>query len=391
MKVQRHPSYLPGKERQGMPNQQNMLASVAGQASSVPGQQPTATSHDLLLRTHQQLAAAMVLPHAEVPTFKGDLLEFVPFMMAFETRIVPHTSRDSDRLYYLMQLLEGQPKHLIDGCLYMEPTQGYSKAIEQLHKVYGDPYVISTAYINELKHWPHIKEDNPRALQDFALFLVTCNHAMQAMSHMLVLNHAPNLQLVITKLPTYLQNRWMDYSVDKLQQKETVDFTTLVKFVEKAAGAKNHPIYGREAIDRVDQPTLWSNAYKQKSSFATLLTPNRDEMPTVDQDKSITCYLCKEKHHLDECPKFDKMSIEEHRDYIKSNHLCFGCFSSDHMSKGCLKKRCCKVCGKCHPSSMHIENFTMTSNNTNSNNSGTSNTNIPVVSAKGCITMDTVL
>ena len=81
-----------------LPNQQNMLASVAGQASSVPGQQPTATSHDLLLRTHQQLAAAMVLPHAEVPTFKGDLLEFVPFMMAFETRIVPHTSCDSDRL-----------------------------------------------------------------------------------------------------------------------------------------------------------------------------------------------------------------------------------------------------------------------------------------------------
>ena len=78
-----------------LPNQRNMFASVAGQASSVPGQQPTATSHDLLLRTHQQLAAAMVLPHAEVPTFKGDILEFVPFMMAFETRIVPHTSRDS--------------------------------------------------------------------------------------------------------------------------------------------------------------------------------------------------------------------------------------------------------------------------------------------------------
>ena len=273
----------------------------------------------------------------------------------------------------------------------MEPTQGYSKAIEQLHKVYGDPYVISTAYINELTHWPHIKEDNPRALQDFALFLVKCNHAMQAMSHMLVLNHAPNLQLVITKLPTYLQNRWMDYSVDKLQQKETVDFTTLVKFVEKAADAKNHPIYGREAIDRVDQPTLWSNVYKQKSSFVTLLTPSRDETPTIDQDKNITCHLCKEKHHLDECSKFEKMSIEERRDYIRSNHLCFGCFSSDHMSKGCLKKRCCKVCGKRHPSSMHIENFTMTSNNTNSNNSGTSNTNIPVVSSKACITMDTVL
>ena len=322
---------------------------------------------------------------------KDDLLEFVPFMMAFETRIVPHTHCDSDRLYYLIQHLEGQPKHLIDGCLYMEPTQGYSKAIEQLHKVYGDPYVISTAYINELKHWPHIKEDNPRALQDFALFLVKCNHAMQAMSDMLVLNHAPNLQLVITKLPTYLQNRWIDYSVDKLQQRETVDFTTLVKFVEKAADAKNHPVYGREAIDRVDQPTLWSNTYKQKSSFVTLLTPNRDETPTIDQDKSFTCHLCKEKHHLDECPKFDKMSIEERRDYIKSNHLCFGCFSSDHMSKGCLKKRCCKVCGKRHPSSMHIENFTMTSNNTNSNNSDTSNTNIPVVSSKACITMDTIL
>ena len=364
-----------------LPGQGLTSSSVAGHVSSVPGQQPTATSHDLLLRTHQQLAAAMVLPHAEVPTFKGDILEFVPFMMAFETRIVPHTSRDSDRLYYLMQHLEGQPKRLIDGCLYMEPTQGYSKAMEQLHKVYGDPYVISTAYINELKNWSHIKDDDHRALQDFALFLIKCNHAMQAMSHMLVLNHAPNLQLVISKLPWYLQDKWMDFSLDNIQHQETVDFTMLVKFVEKTADARNHPIFGRDAIDRVDQPTLWSNAYKQKSSFVTLFTPDRDESATGDQ-----CHLCKEMHHLDECPRFKQKSMEERKEYIKENSLCFGCFGSDHMSRACLKKRCCRVCGKCHPSSMHIENFMLMRNNADNCNYGIPDTKPPTVSAKTCIT-----
>ncbi len=73
-----------------------------------------------------QLAASLSLPQPEVPKFKGDVTTFFTFIASFDAPIESRTRDDADRLYYLCQLLEGDPKELIDGCLYMEPTAGYN-------------------------------------------------------------------------------------------------------------------------------------------------------------------------------------------------------------------------------------------------------------------------
>ncbi len=46
----------------------------------------------------------------------------------FDARIESHTVSDADRLYHLSQHLEGDPKELIGGCLYMDTTAGYNEA-----------------------------------------------------------------------------------------------------------------------------------------------------------------------------------------------------------------------------------------------------------------------
>ena len=78
------------------------------------------------MNSYNQLTVAISLPQPKVPVFKGDSTEYASFVTAFNARIESKVTNDSDRLYYLNQHLEGEPKDLIEGCLHLEPTEGYT-------------------------------------------------------------------------------------------------------------------------------------------------------------------------------------------------------------------------------------------------------------------------
>lgn len=62
----------------------------------------------------------------------------------------------------------GEPKDLIEGCLHLDPEEGYNEARALLDKEYGDPYKISIAYTNQLMKWPPIKYDDATGLKRFS-------------------------------------------------------------------------------------------------------------------------------------------------------------------------------------------------------------------------------
>ncbi|XP_068250223.1 uncharacterized protein [Palaemon carinicauda] len=286
---------------------------------------PMAPAPESFYQSQQQLAAAMMLPHAEVTKFCGDLLEYASFMLAFNDRIVPHTTSDSNRLYFLNQHLEGKPKSLIAGCMFMNASEGYIEAKRLLDKVYGDPYKVSMAYIDKLTKWPQVRGDNSESLQEYALYLVKCNHTMQSLSNMQVLNDSPNLQ-------------------------------------RNAAEAAMDPVFSREALGKVcvfskAKANNGSSQTKQKS-FAVTVQPSNSA-----NQYTRKCQLCSGHHDLEECPQFLHRSVDERREFVKVNRLCFSCLGNNHTSKRCLNRRQCKTCNKRHPTTLHIENFRMLDSN----------------------------
>ncbi len=78
------------------------------------------------------LLTTLSLPRPEVPKFCGEITEHRSFMSAFEARIASVAVSNADRLYYLQQHLDGEPKGLIQGCLYMNADDGYPNARELL-------------------------------------------------------------------------------------------------------------------------------------------------------------------------------------------------------------------------------------------------------------------
>ncbi|XP_071088920.1 uncharacterized protein [Haliotis cracherodii] len=329
----------------------------------------TQPATESMVQAQQQMLTAMFLPQPEVPKFKGDLIEYGSFMMAFDARIVPHTNCDRDRLYYLDQQLEGEPKDLIAGCLYMSQFDGYTEARELLDKEYGDPYKVSMSYINQVLLWPDIKYDDSQKLKKFSVFLTKCLHAMKNITHMSVLNHAPNLQAIVHKLPSHLQNRWRD-RVTKCHiiSSRSMEFKDLVEFIDFAAKSANEPVFGKEAMQHREQlstssqgKTTKGRQSSSKSRSTAFATSVNSSSSTDKPRRLLSCYFCSKSHDIDDCFEFAKKTLTEKRSFMMEKKMCFGCFAYNHTVKGCLKKRLCKKCEKRHPTSLHDDNFTMKS------------------------------
>ena len=142
----------------------------------------------------------MTLPQPTITKFKGDPIEYNTFIMAFDASIRTKASTSSDLLYYLNQHLEDEPADLIQGRLHMSPDEGYSEARRLLRKEYGDPYKISTSYLNKILQWSPVRFDDSQGLKRLSIFLKKCTIAMKSISYMSVLDHAPNMQAVSREL-----------------------------------------------------------------------------------------------------------------------------------------------------------------------------------------------
>ena len=322
-----------------------------------------------MLFTQQQLAAAMSLPQPEIPKFTGDPTEYIGFMNAFISRVDAKVTAPSDKLYYLHQHLVGDSKELIESCLYMDPIKGYNRAKELLDKEYGDPYKVSVSYVNKVVSWPVIKPDDCQGLRKFSLFLLKCVNAMDNITYLSVLEHPPNMQKIVQKLPLYLQDKWREKVVNmRVSYRRIASFHDLTAFIQLASESANDPIFSRQALSTLNPVVSKSgkSGLQVKKSYhsqnrhnnVSLATDISSEENNVAQSNSLqSCPLCSKSHDLDDCNVFLEKTMEDRRQFLKSKFMCFGCYGKGHMSKGCYKKRTCTKCKKKHPTALHIEGF----------------------------------
>ena len=238
--------------------------------------------------------------------------------------------------------MEGEAKDLIRGCLKMG-KEGYRKAREYLEKEYGNPFLIANAYINKIQKWQPIKADDYKDLKRLSLYLNECYHSMSSLDDMSILNHAPYIKEIVQKLPSYLRNRWLDH-ITKMKRKEERQprFADLCEFVEFAAEAANNPIYSFNLEQKATDPVKGTNSNTQ--------TPNTG---SAKYTKHQICIICKMKHDIEDCEQFTAKSLQEKKDYLFQNRLCFSCFSNEHLAKFCSTKRVCSLCQRRHPTSLH--------------------------------------
>ena len=127
--------------------------------------------------------------------------------------------------------------------------------------------------MQKLSSWPVLKYDDGPVLKRFSIFLTKCHKAMKTIAHLAVLDHAPNLQAIVLKLPTNLQAKWRETVVRTRCKDNTVaGFGDLVEFVEYGAETANDPV---EAKTRSPK-----RSYDLVASQRTIRSSRHPRLPT---------------------------------------------------------------------------------------------------------------
>ena len=237
--------------------------------------------------------------------------------------------------------------------------------------------VIASAYIKKALTWPTIEVGNAKALDEYAIFLKECLHAIEEVGALGVLEYQGNLKAMVERLPYQLHDRWRSVVDARLASKARVRFADLVEFVSKEARKARNPVFGFDAL-RIE---TYQNQSKPKpkpahqpktqsiTTFATNVEANSEDTETEPQ--RTPCHLCSGDHHLDWCQQFLRRTQEECKNYVIDNSLCFACLGSYHIAKKCKYPKRCRVCRRKHPTSLHIDQISRS--NDGYENTGNSN------------------
>lgn len=234
-KAEQQTSFRPSQPTSPVQNKDNVTDSLY----SVMQRQNTITEG---LLKQQRMST---LPPLDIPIFKGDPMEYKLFLRAFEHGIEDRTESSKDRIYFLEQYTNGQPRELVRSCIHMDPERGYPEAKRLLKEHFGNEYTIAVAYIDKALTWSSIKPEDGEALHSYALFLTGCCNAMMDVDYLEELNHAANMQAIIARLPYKLRERWRGVAFDiQERQGQRAKFKDLVSFVSKQAKISLHPLFG---------------------------------------------------------------------------------------------------------------------------------------------------
>ena len=303
------------------------------------------------------------LPKLELTVFGGDSLEFQQWLICFEKLIESNTREPAQKLQYLMQYTVGDAYTLVSGYSLDMSESGYRAAKQELIKEYGDPYVLSRAYLKRVDSWKPVPPNDVASLKTFCIFLKKCRGSMSSLRHLAQLNTDSYLQKIVAKLSPALQESWRK-TVNRIEEDDgDATFGDLVNFIEQQVRIAKHPVYSADALAEAEGREKSSG--KSSSSFEGTHRKNTLNLATnatvsMSSEPPTTCVLCFESHDLDACDRYMSRSLEDRKRVLYEKRLCYACYGSisdGHIARTCRQKRTCRICNNLHPTGLHDFRF----------------------------------
>ena len=320
-------------------------------------------------------ATRVNLPKIQLKKFSGNLLDWHSFWETFEQTIHKTNQLSKiEKFNYLLSYLEGPAFRAIKGLSITE--QNYDVALKLLQDRYGDVQVIVNSHMDKLLSVRTVQVSDLKSLRSFYDFVTIHTRSLEGLGYDEGKYGGILLPLLLKKLPKDLKLKWAD-RCGQTQWK----FSDLISFLEKE-------IHNREKVEvseyRDNKTSKGSSKdmkkehkngvqdtskeYTQSSSF---LVPSNN---STNKTLKFVCVYCGERHKSQFCKKYT--TLEQRRNLIKKQNLCFGCLKRGHLISKCTWA--CPICKGKHHVSICSSNVRQNQNNT-TNSKVTTNTNTNVI------------
>ena len=185
-------------------------------------------------------------------------------------------------------------------------------ALQALHKVYGNPQKLTSAYLKAHKAWSVIKYNDSKAFRKILRFLLKCQ-IIKKQGRPGYLDSIETLRTIITNFNSYMQSKLNTDSHNIMKSKDRdINFYDLVNFVAEQSSLESNPYFSYDAHS--DGRERRTNI--QTRAFSTQMSVGRN---TSETEANSCCYYCESiEHKIDIFPKMKEMSIDGRQEVIKN-------------------------------------------------------------------------
>ena len=174
------------------------------------------------------------LPKINLLLFHGGPCEWPNWYGMFNALVHDQRLTKTQKMIYLKASVRESADKAIDGMFFTSTM--YEEAIKRLTRRFGNTELILKPLINELLELPALTDDNTSSLRTSVDNIHNIIKILKSYDHRADLKAAANMQLVISRLPPVIAERWSRRKLE-LQPKE-VDLVDLDKWLETEVQVK---------------------------------------------------------------------------------------------------------------------------------------------------------
>ncbi|UYV66689.1 hypothetical protein LAZ67_4002581 [Cordylochernes scorpioides] len=274
------------------------------------------------------------LPKFSLPSFKGDLDQWLDFKTTFEDTIINNSSLNNiQKFNYLQSSLSGDAASIIKGFSLTPDTFDKARAWLALNERYNCTRDLAYKYCNNILNIKYIKVTNSRNIIE----LIDTVKLNLRNLELLGINEEQlgNMLLTTFILKKIDSNMNKDFELS-LKENTFPTLQDLLKFLEKH----------RKGLDHINGKIYQKEDNVRKTFKTYHLNTNL-----------IKCTYCNSSHKLGTCQEFVKLSLDDRIKFVRSKNLCINCLGVNHYANNCKITATCKVCNKKHHTTLHNYNY----------------------------------
>lgn len=234
-----------------------------------------------------------------------------------------------------------------------DPPRALRLVWERLEEKFGRPEMVESALKRKLENFPRLTVRDYKKLYDLSDLLSEIESVKANPSYSTLLAYfdaSSGVNQVVCKLPYSVQTKWKDRAI-KYKKAHGVTFPPFVFFVQFIREMSTY--YNDPAFILPDEPKPKA---KSSGTVATVRVSTK-KTEVQHEEKLSLCPVHKLKHSLNDCKAFRKKSLNDRKQILRDNHICYKCCESRaHIYRDCKASVKCAECGSLrHPTAMHVD------------------------------------